>query len=184
MNADKDHPRHDPGHFKHLAAVDHLQTLLNAIDDTPAESFDEMGQHTTADLKEIMAPALKPVGSPEAVNFDRVSVPEGMDWDGEFENAARGWMHGAGLSQGEIDGVGDALTDSMKLSPDHLEEMKGRTIRTLNDRYGDNLPDTLAAARRVAEELGAFEKLEETGLSNDWRAIEPLIRVAQRKGYI
>ena len=51
MNADKDHPLHDPGHFKHLAAVDHLQTLLNAIDATPAEQRDEQGIQTTADLE-------------------------------------------------------------------------------------------------------------------------------------
>ena len=30
MNADKDHPLHDPGHMKHPQAIDRLQTLLTA----------------------------------------------------------------------------------------------------------------------------------------------------------
>jgi hypothetical protein len=181
MNADKDHPLHDPGHFKHLAAVDHLQTLLNAIDATPAEQRDEQGIQTTADLEEIMAPAMEPVGSPEDFSFDAFDRPEGSEWDVEQESAFREIFHAAQLSQGEADQL---LTIASDNAPVDVQ----RTEAVLQNRYKGNeeqMQTDIALARAAVRQIGGqplADYLNETGLGDHIAFFDLALRKAKQMG--
>jgi len=179
MNADKDHPLHDPGHFKHLAAVDHLQTLLDAIDDTPAEQYDALGQHSTADLEEMMAPALEPVGSPEGYSFDAYDRPEGSEWDTEQEGAFREIFHNAQLSQPETDQLLTIASSGVSIDA-------ARTEAVLQSRYrgdDDAMNADIALARAAVRKIGGqplVDYLNETGLGNSLQYFDMALRKAKQ----
>ena len=178
MNADKDHPLHDPGHFKHLAAVDHLQTLLNAIDATPAEQRDEQGIQTTADLEEIMAPALESVDSPEGYSFDAYDRPEDSEWDVEQESAFREIFHAAQLSQGEADQL-------LTIASSGVPVDAARSEAVLHSRYrgdDDAMNADIALARAAVRQIGGqplVDYLNNTGLGNSLQYFDMALRKAR-----
>jgi hypothetical protein len=181
MRADADHPLNDSGHFKHLDAVDRLQSLLDTIGQTPAETRNEAGEHTTANLEKIMAPALEPVGSPEGYSFDAYKVPEGAEWDAEQEAMFRQVFHNAQLSQGEADQLQAIASSNVPVDVDRAEVI-------LQSRYrGD--PDTMqrdiAAARAAVRRVGGqplVDWLNETGLGDSIQFFDMALRKAKQMG--
>jgi hypothetical protein len=183
MNEDKDHPLHDPGHFKHLAAVDHLHSLLSVIDDRPAEQRDATGQHSTADLEDIMAPALEPVATPEGFSFDAFEVPEGVEWDYEQEDAFREIFHNAQLSQGEADQMmtiasGSSPVDAQKTEAVFQSRYRGDSERMQRD---------IATARAVVLEIGGqplADWLNRTGFGDHIAFFDLALRKGKQMGAV
>jgi len=181
MRGNSDHPLNIDGHFKKPQALDRLQTLLDAIDDTPAESRDANGVQTTADLEKIMEPALEPVGSPEDFSFDSFDRPEGSDWDVEQEGAFREIFFNAGLSQPEADQLNAIASSGVPVDA-------ARTEAILQSRYRGNeeaMSADIAIARAFVQKVGGqplADYLNETGLGDHIAYFDLALRRGKQMG--
>jgi len=182
MNADKDHPLHDPGHPKHISALDYLTELLIAQDAKPVERYSETGEHSTADLEGKMADAMQPVESPEGFSFDAFDHPKGEgEWDVDQENEFRQIFFNAGLSQPEVDQL--QVIASSGAPVDYQ-----RTEAILQSRYGENteqMQSDIAIARAAIRKAGGqplLDYLNDTGLGDSIQVFDLALRKAKEWG--
>jgi hypothetical protein len=132
---------------------------------------------------------LAPSSSPDDFDFAHfkgtVQAPLGVELEQnpELERQARTWMHDAGLSRVEGEALASIYGQSFSWSADEITRIQQSTATGLRKQYGDDAGRAAAAALQVAEESGAFEFLETTGLINHWQVVGTLISTAERKGY-
>lgn len=158
-------------HPDHRVRVDQLTKLTN----------DAVGGNEPGDS--LMTPA----ASPDAYDLSRAkaSIPFGSDLvpDAETEASARKWMHEGGLSVAEGNALASIYGQSLTWSDSDISRISQATESGLRKNYGEDAGKAAAAALRVAEEIGAVEFLENSGLVNHWQVVNTLISRAEAKGY-
>ena len=140
MNENRDGPLHDPGHLKHSEALERLEKLLVAVDAPPVERIGEDGQHTTADLENIMAPALEPPDGPEDYTFDAFDRSEGDEWDQEQEGIFRQIFYNAEMNQGEADTLMAIASSGVEVDADRFPQ---------ENRHKSLKPQSVSAALNI-----------------------------------
>lgn len=115
-----------------------------------------------------------------------VHGPAGVELqqDTELEQRAVGWFREAGLSHYEAEGVTSVYAESLSWSDENIAQIGQVTADGLRQKYGDSAGKAASAALRVAEDMGAREFLEATGMINHWSIVARLISAAHSKGYL
>jgi hypothetical protein len=174
------HALDDPSAPGHKTALERWRALHDAAASAP--------EPATAESEDIFARPAAPE-TPAGYNFG-VTLTDGPPTDADIarDTQVRGWLHGAGINQGEARALatraeelvrqGDARHD-----PGTIKQRQAEGRAFLTRQWGDGFQTKLDAAERAlwrmgGEELAGF--LENTRLCDDPRTIIVLADAAER----
>lgn len=127
--------------------------------------------------------------TPEDYGFEAPTLPEGMPYDDDLEKAFRGSVHAAGLNAKQANAIYDQFVKVQSERHvawlDAQNQMKAKLTSDLQRKYGGEYPAKLTKAGTVMDKYGTPEfrqYLNETGLGNDPRMLDVLIRMGEEMG--
>ncbi|MDE3818767.1 hypothetical protein [Sinorhizobium meliloti] len=164
---DRAHPEHDL-RVKELAEANGV-----AVQDE---------QNAGVDLSRLAEPAQQPTD----YDFSNIQKPVGLEVSEspELERYAREWLLSGEVSPAEGSALANVYAESLNWTPDQIGRMADQTGRELRSKYGEQVGAAASAALKVADELpGLRDFLESSGLINNLRVIDRLIRAAETRGY-
>ncbi|TWA55650.1 hypothetical protein FB008_102218 [Sinorhizobium medicae] len=164
---DRAHPEHDL-RVKELAEANGV-----AVQDE---------QNAGVDFSRLAEPAQQPTD----YDFSSIQVPVGLEASEspELERYAREWLLSGEVSPAEGSALANVYAESLNWTHDQIGRMADQTGRELRSKYGEQVGAAASAALKVADELpGLRDFLESSGLINNLRVVDRLIRAAETRGY-
>ncbi|RVJ99196.1 hypothetical protein [Sinorhizobium meliloti] len=128
----------------------------------------------------------EPAQQPTDYDFSTIQMPVGLEVSDspELERYAREWLLSGEVSPAEGSALANVYAEGLNWTPDQIGRMADQTGRELRSQYGERVGAAASAALKVADELpGLRDFLESSGLINNLRVVDRLIRAAETRGY-
>lgn len=139
-------------------------------------------QNAGVDFSRLAEPAQQPTD----YDFSSIQMPVGLEVSEspELERYAREWLLSGEVSPAEGAALANVYAESLNWTPDQIGRMADQTGRELRSKYGEQVGAAASAALKVADELpGLRDFLESSGLINNLRVVDRLLRAAETRGY-
>lgn len=139
-----------------------------------SNSIPKLGEGATEDDVKAHRDALGIPGEAKGYEFTHPEMPEGLDYDDQFEAAAKDIFHKAGITQegGQvvIDFYNNMVIEAFNQMAADAETARVDTKAALEKDWGDNMKTRVEGAEAVINRFGSEDfklRLEEKGLAYD-----------------